>query len=88
LPLFKGIVEDLFPGVVVPRVDYGKLKEEILAQMRNLKLQIEMEGFIEKIIQLLDSMTVRHGNMLVGTTGTGKTTISIVLSNALSSLCA
>lgn len=88
MPLFKGIVEDLFPGVVVPRVDYGKLKEEILAQMRNLKLQIEMEGFIEKIIQLLDSMTVRHGNMLVGTTGTGKTTISIVLSNALSSLCA
>jgi dynein heavy chain len=56
--------------------------------MRLLHLQIEMEGFIEKIIQLLDSMTVRHGNMLVGTTGTGKSTVAIVLSNALSSLAA
>ena len=86
LPLFKGIVEDLFPSVVVPSVDYGKLKVEILAQMRLLKLQTDVEGFIEKIIQLLDSMTVRHGNMLVGTTGTGKSTVTIVLSKALTSL--
>lgn len=31
-------------------------------------------------------MTVRHGNMLVGTTGTGKTTVSEILSKALTSL--
>ena len=31
-------------------------------------------------------MTVRHGNMLVGTTGTGKTTVAKILSLALTSL--
>jgi dynein heavy chain len=31
-------------------------------------------------------MTVRHGNMLVGTTGTGKTTVAKILGEALFSL--
>lgn len=42
--------------------------------------------YITKIIQLLETMTVRHGNMLVGTTGTGKTTVAFILGKALSSL--
>jgi len=86
LPLFSGIVDDLFPGVIVPHNESGRLKEEIFNQMRLMKLQIDVDGFIEKIIQLLDSMTVRHGNMLVGTTGTGKTTVGQVLSKALTAL--
>ena len=31
-------------------------------------------------------MTVRHGNMLVGSTGTGKTTVAHILKDALSAL--
>jgi dynein heavy chain len=46
--------------------------------MRNLNYQCKPE-FITKIIQLLETMTVRHGNMLVGTTGTGKTTVAKIL---------
>ena len=37
-------------------------------------------------MQLLETMTVRHGNMVVGTTQTGKTTISAILGKALTHL--
>ena len=75
LPLFSGIVTDLFPGVIVPHDDYGKLEIEIKNQLRLNNLQDDKKEFITKIIQLLQTMTVRHGNMIVGTTGTGKTTL-------------
>lgn len=85
LPLFKGIIKDLFPSVVVPFIDYGQLQKQIEIELRELKMQCRAE-FIVKIIQLLETMTVRHGNMLVGTTGTGKSTVAKILSLALTSL--
>ena len=43
-------------------------------------------AFITKIIQLLETAQVRHGNMLVGSTGVGKSTCSHILSKALTQL--
>jgi dynein heavy chain len=85
LPLFEGIVNDLFPGVDVPFVDYGKLQVSIETELRNRKMQI-VPKFVRKIIQLLETMMVRHGIMLVGVTGCGKTTCSFILSKALTAL--
>lgn len=45
-----------------------------------------MPGYVKKVIQLLETMMVRHGVMLVGATGTGKTTCSTVLAKALGAL--
>lgn len=38
LPLFSGIIGDLFPGLVVPTIDYGNLEKEIRNQLRQKKL--------------------------------------------------
>jgi len=73
LPLFEGIVNDLFPGVDVPFIDYGQLQVAIEHQLREKKLQV-VPKYVKKVIQLLETMMVRHGIMLVGVTGTGKTT--------------
>lgn len=39
LPLFSGIISDLYPDAVIPDVDYGKLKTEIENQLRIMNLQ-------------------------------------------------
>lgn len=49
LPLFSGIIKDLFPSVVVPYINYGTLKTSIELELRNKHLQIKPE-FITKII--------------------------------------
>ena len=78
LPLFSGIITDLFPGIVIPLMDYGLVEQSIRAILRSEKKQ-EVKSFITKIIQLLETMQVRHGNMVVGTTGTGKSTVTFTL---------
>ena len=85
LPLFEGIVNDLFPGVNVPFIDYGQLQVAIEQQLRHRKFQCPPK-FVKKIIQLLETMIVRHGVMLVGLTGTGKTTCCKILAKALTQL--
>ena len=60
LPLFSAIIRDLFPGVDVPRVDYGLLKQMIERKLTEQKLQ-PVDSFVGKIIQLYETMQVRHG---------------------------
>ena len=43
-------------------------------------------SFVDKVVQLYDCMSVRHANMLVGHTGTGKTTAWRCLERALARL--
>jgi dynein heavy chain len=72
----------LFPTTSVPYSDYGKLQSAIENQLRLEKKQI-VPAFITKIVQLLETMIIRHGNMIVGSTGTGKSTVSRILAKAL-----
>jgi len=85
IPLFMAIVSDLFPGVEIPKVDYGGLQSKIEFKLRQAKLQI-VPNFVGKIIQLYETMQVRHGVMMVGVTCTGKSTVVKTLSDAMTAL--
>uniref|UniRef100_A0A8C9WNZ6 Dynein axonemal heavy chain 6 n=1 Tax=Scleropages formosus TaxID=113540 RepID=A0A8C9WNZ6_SCLFO len=83
--LFGGILSDLFPGVVIPEHDYGVLQSTIVDCLVQLRLQ-PLPTMVNKVIQLYETMIVRHGVMLVGPTGGGKTTVYTVLARAAETL--
>ncbi|KAL3158235.1 hypothetical protein ABBQ38_010487 [Trebouxia sp. C0009 RCD-2024] len=85
VPLFNGILSDLFPGVDLPSVDYDNLKAAIQDNSAKLGLQ-PLEAFVDKIIQLYEMIVVRHGLMLVGQSYGMKTAAHKVLAAALSDL--
>ena len=85
LPLFENIILDLFPGVDRPEQVYGPLVPSIVETCTRMNLQ-SLDVFMTKIIQLYDTIQVRHGLMIVGPTGGGKTCNWKVLSNAITAL--
>ncbi|NWT16478.1 DYH1 protein, partial [Vireo altiloquus] len=85
LKLFNGIVSDLFPNIKETPVDYGILEEAIRKSCIEANLK-DVDGFVTKCIQLYETTVVRHGLMLVGPTGSGKTKSYEVLAAAMTSL--
>ncbi|GIM07381.1 hypothetical protein Vretimale_11536 [Volvox reticuliferus] len=85
LPLFMALLSDLFPGVELPPPDGGSLRRAIETELREANLQIVPE-FVTKIIQVFDCKVARHGNMLVGRTGSGKSEAWKCLQRALGRL--
>ncbi|CAJ0965699.1 unnamed protein product [Ranitomeya imitator] len=85
LPLFNGIMQDLFPGIDTPPVDYGKLREQIEQELRLSGLQVT-PFTVTKVIQLYETKTSRHSCMIVGRTCSGKTTTWRCLQAAVSAL--
>ncbi|XP_055488365.1 LOW QUALITY PROTEIN: dynein axonemal heavy chain 6-like [Leucoraja erinacea] len=83
--LFGGILSDLFPGVIIPDHDYGSFQQTTIEVMLNRGLQA-VPAMIVKVIQLYETMIVRHGVMLVGPTGSGKTTVYQILADTLGTL--
>ena len=85
LPLFRGIVSDLFPGVGAPAPPSAQLQTAVLDAIAAKGLQ-PLPYFVEKVIQTYETMVVRHGFMVVGETLSGKTAILAVLQAALALL--
>ena len=81
LPLFENIIIDLFPTTKKPVIDRGVLLESVNNCCKKQNVQ-PIEAFINKVFQLYDTTIVRHGLMLVGPTGGGKTSCYKVLAAA------
>ncbi|XP_075057079.1 dynein axonemal heavy chain 14 [Mixophyes fleayi] len=80
--LFENIMADLFPGVVLEKTNTKRLEKAISAAVHELCLQ-PWESQTEKVIQFYHQVVARHGVMLVGPTGGGKTAVRRILERAL-----
>jgi len=84
VPLFLGLVEDLFPGLDCPRVRYPRLNDEIEAELAAAGYQVLTApgDQVDKVVQLYEVMLTRHTTMVVGQTGGGKSVILQALARA------
>ena len=82
LPLFNGIVSDLFPDIETPTIDYSKFKSAIETELKEQKLE-STNHTISKVIQLFETKNSRHSVVLVGCTQSGKTAIWQTLKRAM-----
>lgn len=83
--LFDNLFLDLFPGCEEPEHDSDTLQIAIEDCMQARGLQLH-ENIIVKMLQLYESNSIRHGNMLVGRTMSGKSTAWTILAEAMNLL--
>jgi dynein heavy chain len=75
VPLFLSLLADLFPNVQPPsKAEYPALEAALRNSIEANKL-VYHPSWVGKVMQLYDTTLVRHGIMLVGPTGGGKTQI-------------
>jgi dynein heavy chain len=88
IPIFMGLIKDLFPGldpevIVDPKVkeacehcardpDYLPLKQLPGGGKMDIKIQ---EKYIEKCVELYDLLTVRHSVFIIGFPGSAKSSV-------------
>lgn len=68
LPLFTGLIGDLFTGMDCPRVGYEDLKEATKIDLENRGFRCTnakvFENQVDKVIQMYETMIVRHTTMV------------------------
>ena len=85
IPLFLSLFNDLFPNIEMEEKMNPALVEALHAEVKAAGLIVKDEQ-IKKMVQLFDSKNTRHGNMLVGSSQSGKSTCWKILKNAMNAL--
>jgi len=84
VPLFLSLLSDLFPALGMPAgMEHTELKKALTTVVEGENLLMHPSWSI-KVVQLYETTLVRHGIMMVGPPGSGKTRITHCLQDALS----
>ncbi|KAL7670049.1 hypothetical protein ACOME3_004989 [Neoechinorhynchus agilis] len=79
--LFKAIVRDLFP-LIGAKDDQSQLLQTKVKEAMDSKSMIYTNSFGEKVSQLMSTLKVRHGVMVVGAAGSGKSSVCEILADS------
>jgi len=85
VPLFLGLINDLFPGLTCERKGFDQ-KDRINSFYEKEFLKV-LPNQIDKIVQLYETMLTRHTTMVVGPTGSGKSTVIAGLRHVQNATC-
>lgn len=91
ISLFKALLKDIFPFQFegnkekFPTKQYKEVAESVQKLVKEKNL-VDKSQWVLKVIQLYETKVVRHGFMLVGMSGCGKTTIANILTDALTNI--
>lgn len=83
VPLFLSLLADLFPSIPAPPKGEYLDVEDLLRQHVEKEGLVHHPGWVGKVVQLYETTLVRHGVMLVGAAGSGKTKMIDCLAAAL-----
>ncbi|XP_069071115.1 dynein axonemal heavy chain 10 [Pleurodeles waltl] len=81
VPLFLGLISDLFPGLDCPRVRYPNFNDAVEGALED-NGYILLPVQVDKVVQMYETMLTRHTTMVVGPTGGGKSVVINTLGQA------
>eukprot|EP00931_Biecheleriopsis_adriatica_P003888 TRINITY_DN10563_c0_g2_i1.p1 TRINITY_DN10563_c0_g2~~TRINITY_DN10563_c0_g2_i1.p1 ORF type:complete len:2985 (-),score=661.93 TRINITY_DN10563_c0_g2_i1:306-8801(-) len=82
LPIFLRLIMDLFPGINPESFTDPQFRKVCENTVKDSGLQAD-SGFVDKVVDFLDILKVRHCCFIIGPTGAGKTEIWKSLKGAL-----
>ena len=82
-PLFKNLLGDVFPDVKIDESADEDIRQAIISNAKAAGLD-PFPKWLEKVNQLFETSEVRHGIMILGQSGSGKTACLTTLVKALS----
>ncbi|XP_015260407.1 PREDICTED: dynein heavy chain 10, axonemal [Cyprinodon variegatus] len=81
VPLFLGLISDLFPGLDCPPVRHPNFNDAVEKTLEENKYII-LPQQVDKVVQMYETMMTRHTTMIVGPTGGGKSVVINTLCQA------